>query len=118
MNKKQLTSLYLQKKMSAPTIAALLKCSQHKVNYWLAKYGIPKRSISEAIYTKRNPKGDPFRFVFPQTKDQAFLFGLCLGLYWGEGTKRNKISVRLGNTDPRLIKKFVEFLTKIYQVEK
>ena len=36
-----------------------------------------------------------------------------MGLYWGEGTKSNKLCVRLGNTDPALIKRFVEFLIKV-----
>ena len=44
--------------------------------------------------------------------------GLGAGLYWGEGTKAKKGSVRLGNTDPQLILKFIEFLTEICGVEK
>jgi len=32
---------------------------------------------------------------------------------WGEGNKRNKFSIRLGDTDPKLIKKFLEFLVKV-----
>ena len=44
--------------------------------------------------------------------------GLGLGLYWGEGTKANKYSVRLGNSDPDLIKVFMIFLSNIYGVQK
>ncbi len=41
-----------------------------------------------------------------------------LGLYWGEGTKTNVTLVRLSNTDPALIKRFIEFLIRICGVEK
>ena len=41
-----------------------------------------------------------------------------MGLYWGEGTKADKKSVRLGNTDPMLIEKFIEFLVKILGFDK
>ena len=47
-----------------------------------------------------------------------FLFGLGLGLFWGEGTKRNLHAVRLCNSDPALIKRFLYFLTKIYKIDK
>ena len=46
------------------------------------------------------------------------LFGLGVGLYWGEGTKSNKHCVRLGNTDPRLIKAFIRFLIRIGGIKK
>jgi hypothetical protein len=38
------------------------------------------------------------------------LFGMGLGLYWGEGTKRGKGGMRITNTDAKMIKKFIEFL--------
>jgi hypothetical protein len=38
-------------------------------------------------------------------------------LYWGEGTKKRN-SVTLTNTDANMLILFVEFLTKIYNVEK
>ncbi|NIR49424.1 hypothetical protein GWO43_13020, partial [candidate division KSB1 bacterium] len=98
-------------------IGVMLGCSDRKVDYWLKKHGISKRSISEAIYAKANPGGDPFTIQDPKTIDQAILFGIGVGLYWGEGNKRNKHSVRLGNTDPKLIKKFIEFLKVAYCVD-
>lgn len=94
-----------------------LKCSIGKVNYWMKKHDIQKRSRSNAAYVKHNPKGDPFKFNKPKTLEESFLFGLGLGLYWGEGTKSNKQSIRLGNTDPYLIKYFIKFLKNIYQIQ-
>ncbi len=117
-SKKRLSSLYLGRRKSCAEIADVFKCSQNKVVYWLNRYGIPKRSISEAIYAKCNPGGDPFKIIKPRTIQEAKLFGLGLGLYWGEGTKSNRSSVRLGNTDPKLVKKFIEFLVRIYGIDK
>ncbi len=108
-----LRKLYLGRKRSSAEIARIFKCSEHKVNYWLLKHNIVKRSISEAVYVKRNPCGDPFKLKEIKTLSDAKLFGIGLGLYWGEGNKKNKNSVRLGNTDPYVIKKFMEFLIEV-----
>jgi hypothetical protein len=117
MDKKLLELWYLRDKKSVHTIAAELNCSDGKINYWMEKHSIPKRSISDAIYTKHNPKGDPFSSRILQTNSDSFLFGLGLGLYWGEGTKMNQTSVRLGNTDPYLVRAFLIFLRKIYGID-
>ena len=45
------------------------------------------------------------------------MYGLGLGLFWGEGNKVNKNSVRLGNTDVDLIIKFLQFLKVIYRID-
>ena len=114
----ELKQLYLTNNLSVSKIAVLFKCSENKINYWLKKYNIPKRSISEAVYLKHNPKGDPFKVRDPANLDEAVLFGIGLGLYWGEGTKSNKASIRLGNTNPRIVVKFIDFLVKIYGIRK
>ncbi|MEX1064266.1 MAG: hypothetical protein WED06_03035 [Candidatus Paceibacterota bacterium] len=99
-------------------IAGEINCSLNKVKYWMVKHGIPTRSISEAVYIKNNPNGDPFKIKTPRNKNEALLKGLGLGLYWGEGTKANKVSVRLGNTDPALINNFIKFLIRCYNIDK
>src|SRR3989344_4880377 len=118
MNQDSLYDLYVVKKQSAARIAKKFKCSQNKINYWLAKHHIEKRTISDAIYQLRNPAGDPFALQLPRTMQEGILFGLGLGLYWGEGAKRGKGGVRLGNTDVRLIKTFIEFLEKVFGVKR
>jgi hypothetical protein len=118
IDKKVLIELYINEKFSQQEIANKLNCSVHKVSYWMEKYFIKTRSISDAVYLKKNPKGDPFNFTKPKTIEDAVLFGLGLGLYWGEGTKANKTSVRLGNTDPELILSFILFLEKIFTVKR
>lgn len=116
LNSEELKRLYFQENLSVPEIAERLQCSPNKVNYWFKKYKLGKRSISEALYQRRNPEGDPFRFSKPTSLDEAFLLGLGIGLYWGEGNKRNRTTVRLGNTDPKLIRKFIQFLVESYGV--
>ena len=113
-----LKNLYLRQHKSVAEIAALMNCSEHKVNYWIKQYGIPKRSISDAIYLKNNPHGDPFKVRSKLTNNELLLYGLGIGLYWGEGHKKNKNSVRLGNTDPILLRRFIDFLVKICGVKR
>jgi len=67
---------------------------------------------------KYNPNGDPFKFVPPKNQSDHQLFGLGLGLYWGEGNKANKNMVKLGNSDPELLKKFILFLSRFFRVDK
>lgn len=117
LSKSMLSKLYLQDKLSVPKIAKKIKCSEHTVNYWIGKHDIPKRSISEAVYCAWNPDGDPFSVRKPKSMKDAKLYGLGVGLYWGEGTKKDKSSIRLGNSDPRLIRKFLEFLRVIYGID-
>ncbi|KKQ66036.1 MAG: hypothetical protein US86_C0007G0081 [Candidatus Daviesbacteria bacterium GW2011_GWA2_38_24] len=99
-------------------IAQKYKVSPHKVVYWMDKYKIKRRSRSEATYVKRNPNGDPFVFNKPKTLEEAKLYGIGLGLYWGEGTKASKTSVRIGNTNPALLKTFINFIVTIFSVKK
>ena len=113
-----LRKLYFQDKMSAMMISKYLDCSLHKVNYWMDKYDIKRRSISEAIYNINNPNGDPFLMQKIDTVEKAKLFGMGMGLYWGEGNKANKYAVRLGNTDPELLNMFIKFLIEIFNVKK
>lgn len=117
MDKRLLENWYVRNKRSVHDIAKFFRCSEGKINYWLSKYGIQKRSISDAVYAKHNPNGDPFSFRPIHTNENSFLLGLGIGLYWGEGTKRSISQVRLGNTDPYLIKAFILFLRKIYTID-
>lgn len=101
--------LYLQG-CSSTEISKELGCSVHKVMYWLEKAGVARRTPSEALYAKYNPQGDPFTIKSPKTHEDIFLYGLGLGLYWGEGNKACPSSVRLSNTDPDIILSFLRFL--------
>lgn len=112
-----LEKYYLTERKSSRQISVLLKCSEHKVNYWIDKYKIKKRSISDSLYVRCNPSGNPFELNKLLNKDKNFIYGLGLGLFWGEGNKRNKNSVRLGNTDPDLIRLFIIYLRSAYNID-
>lgn len=116
--KELLEQLYVRDKRSVKSIAVQLQYSESGVNYLLKKYRIQKRSISDALYLKHNPGGDPFEAIKVCSLEDMFLFGLGIGLYWGEGNKRNNSSIRLGNSDPGLIKTFIDFLERIYQIKR
>jgi len=118
ITKEQLETLYFNDGASMQEIALKLNCSVNRVVYWMNKYQIKRRSISDAIYQKHNPNGDLFNIKSIRTLPDAQLLGMGLGLYWGEGNKANKHSVRLGNTDPELIKMFMQFLTKLFGIDK
>jgi len=118
LTKNKLEKLYLKDKKSVADIAKIFECSERGINYWFKKYNIPKRTISEAVYIKCNPNGDPFRFTLPKNFEEAKLFGMGIGLYWGEGNKANKNAVRIGNSDPALIRIFIKFLVKFFNVNK
>ena len=118
IEKEILTNLYFQQGKSMQEIATSLSCSLHAVSYWMDKYGIKSRSRSDALYIKNNPAGVPFFVKEIENIEDAKLLGLGLGLYWGEGNKKDKGSIRLGNTHSFLINSFIEFLIKILGVNK
>lgn len=115
--KERMMGLY-QKGLSMQEISDRVGGSAHKVSYWLDKCNIPRRSPSEAAYAKWNPDGDPFKIKVTFNKKEELLKGIGLGLYLGEGNKSSKAAVRLGNSDPKIIRLFRKFLIEIYGIKK
>jgi hypothetical protein len=97
IDKKILFNLYNNKNLSMKEISVKLNCSINKIVYWMDYYEIKRRSISESVYIKNNPNGDPFSFRKPETK-------------------ANKYSIRLGNTDPDLLQYFILFLVTFFNI--
>lgn len=99
---------------SAKEIADSFGCSQNKIRYWMEKGRIKPRSWSEATYCKRNPKGDPFKIANNVDSPKLLLlFFIGIGLYLGEGTRKGKYNVALGNTNPKILRAFLLFLRNI-----
>lgn len=113
---KEIERLYRQGN-SAAQIGNELGLSWRKVIYLMQKHNIRRRSRSEATYRKLNPKGNPFKIKRNLSAGEKELKTLALGLYLGEGTKSNSISVRLSNSDPNLISIFLKFLRDICGVK-
>ena len=110
--KENLERLYKSGKSMAE-MGIILGCSQHKIAYWLSKHGIARRNRSDANYLKYNPDGDPFKIKHDLNSSEMFLYGLGLGIYWGEGAKTSKYSLRVSNTDVGIIKAFRQFLLNV-----
>ena len=98
-------------------ISLLVGCSENKIVYWMKKYNIPRRTWSEATYVKSNPDGDPYKIKQLITVKDYLLYGLAMGIFWGEGTKRTPYSVRITNTDKNMIVVFRRFLRQVCQVK-
>jgi len=113
---KEIERLYKEGR-SAAEIGLIIGISWRRVIYLMEKYNIKRRSRSEAAYWKLNPEGNPFKIKKNLTKDDVRLKTLALGLYLGEGTKSNSISVRLSNSDPDLVNIFLKFLKNICGVK-
>ena len=118
MDESNLRHLYLTKAMSMQEIADYLGFSVNKISYWLKKYSVSMRTHSEASYVKYNGLNDPFKIKSNLTVDDERLFGMGIGIYWGEGNKKSQNAVRVGNTDATLIKVFIRFLTDICGVNR
>lgn len=115
--KEELERFYFVEGHSMQQTAEKFNCSVNKVVYWMDRYKLARRTRSDANYLLYNPNGDPFQYKKPDTPYLQILYGMGLGIYWGEGTKANKNSVRVGNTDVYLIQTFLEFLIKIYSID-
>lgn len=112
ITKDELQKMYLSGS-SLRNISLKLDCSIHKVTYWMNKYGIPRRSRSEAVYLMHNPNGDPFRIKQKLSNQDVLLLGIGIGIYLGEGNKIIRHSIRIANTDPQILTLFLRFLSEI-----
>jgi hypothetical protein len=111
-SKDDLVQLYYTKKWSMQQIAEHYTCSANKVVYWMKEFQLERRGWSEATYVYKNPKGDPFTITLPETIEEKELFALAIGLYLGEGTKKGIHNVAMVNSDPKILRIFIQFLEK------
>ncbi len=117
LTKEKLHDLYSVKKLSMNEVSNLVSCSLHTVVYWMRKFDIKRRSRSDAAYVKANPNGDPFKIKTDLSREEQYLFGLGIGIYWGEGNKVAPHAVRVANSDPAILRVFILFLKRICQIE-
>ncbi|MDD2680052.1 MAG: hypothetical protein PHO03_04575 [Candidatus Omnitrophica bacterium] len=117
LEKKILQNSYYDKKLSMVDTAKLLNVTPATVAYWMKRHGFKRRSISESVYVKQNPSGNPFNIKTQLTERDRELFISGLMLYWAEGSRRNKHVIQLANLDHRMLSLFIEFLRKICGVK-
>lgn len=117
IEKKLLHNLYFNKKLSMVQVADKLKITPRKVEYWLKKYNIQRRSCSESAYVKQNPNGDPFKIKRRLNLQEKELLAIGLILYWAEGSKAKKSPLQLVNLDHRMLQLFLRFLREICRID-
>lgn len=112
-----------------------LKVSKSSLSSWLHNYPLSARRLKRL--TGRNEKRiESFRITMrkkreerqekvyiqeknlwlPLSKRELYLAGLFL--YWGEGLKAGSATVSMSNSDPRVQRFFVYWLTKILKIPK
>ena len=116
---KRIVELYAKKKLSAAQIAEKLDLSASVVHYWLIKQNVRKRTISEAVtnlhLTKFKKKQFSLKEIIKGNDNELKISGIML--YWGEGGKTGN-TVKFVNSDPKMIKLFLNFLRTICGVQK
>ncbi len=124
-----------KKEMSYSQIKKILGVSKSTLSGWLREYPLSKKRISE-LRDKNEQRIERFREtmrwkreerqrkiykiqkknILPLNNREIFLAGLIL--YWGEGTKVQKNSLIVSNSDPSVIRFFIYWLTKTLSVPK
>jgi hypothetical protein len=119
--------------MSYSQIKGILKIGKGTLSAWLKDYPLPEERIRElrdfnekrierCRETKRKKKElrlndfykqEKFK-IFPLNKKELYLAGLFL--YWGEGSKTCEARLTISNTDPSIIKFFMFWLEKYWNV--
>lgn len=117
MVQKEVLETYYYSGKSMKDISKILGFSEHKIVYWMKKHNIKRRTLSEAIYLHSNPNGDPFKLKVIKDIEDAKLFGLGIGIYWGEGEKTTRHALRVANSDVNVILTFRRFLRIICGVQ-
>lgn len=116
-------------------IKKILKVSKGTLSYWLRDYPLSKEKIRELRdwneqrierfrETMRRKREDRLqktykaekKILLPLTKREFYLTGLLL--YWGEGTKSQRHTLSVSNTDPVVIKFFIQWVNKCLFVSK
>lgn len=118
-----------KQEMSYSQIKKVLGVSKSTLSTWLKNYPLSEERIRtlrdcngqrieryrETMRKKREKRLGQFykeqkNLIFPLSKREIFLAGLFL--YWGEGTKSHPAEISVSNTDPSIIKFFINWLTK------
>lgn len=134
LDKQKAIKLRLEGK-SYSEIKSLMGISKSTLSGWLAPYPLSETKIRELRdwnsrrienfrITFRNKREKRLKEVYEKVKNriknihgrELFISGLFL--YWGEGSKTNKNSVALTNTNPAMLKFFIKWLVTCFNVDK
>lgn len=111
----QIKTLYLNGE-SVPSIAKKIECSPWVIYNLMKKHNIPRRKQSESNYINFINKPLTYSLKKKLSPNEKLLKYAGLIIYWTEGSKKGKSTVDLANSDPEMIKIFIDFLRQIYKV--
>ena len=98
---------------SAREVGEALDISWRKVIYLMNKYGIARRTRSDASYLQHNKQIAPYKIKVHLSGDEEKLKGLALGLLWADGYKGNPYTLRAHSADDTIINILISFLILI-----
>ena len=110
--------LYYKKRMSMQDIAYELNISIDAVCYFMRRYRLTRRTVSEneAIKFERKPLSYRIKNKLSLSEDKLKLAGIML--YWAEGYKTKKShGIDFTNSDIDMIVVFINFLRKICGID-
>ncbi len=112
-----------------------LQVSKSTLSYWLRKYPLSKEQLDKLVYrneeriekyreTMRLKKEKRLMKVYheakkrllPLSERELLLFGLSL--YWGEGLKASSSQISFSNSDPKMARFYLYWLTDIIGISK
>jgi len=111
MEIKELKELYLKKKLSSPKIAERLNCSPTFVRNKLREYGIPIRSLKEALLLSNTPKYPRYNFN-GDLKEKAYLIGFRRGDLHAHQARSRTILVFMSSSKDSQLKLFKNLFSK------
>ncbi len=137
--REQVINLRIKKELSYAEIRKRLDVSKGTLSYWLREFPLSEKRISELRcqgWKKAEVKIERFRATMRGkrelkeqeiynkyqkkfknlSKEVFFVAGLML--YLGEGNKRDYYQIVLANTDPEIIKFFVQWLNEFLEISK
>lgn len=129
-------ALILRKKgKSYSQIKEILGVNKSTLSYWLRNYPLSEQRIKE-LRNQNDQRIERFRetmkakrekrlsivyekqkkLIFPLTKRDIFIGGLFL--YWGKGSKTRFHDISISNTDPFILKFFIDWSIKNFKISK
>lgn len=109
--------LYYRRKFSMREVAERFGVSPDAVVYFMRRHNLPRRSFSEINRDRFEKKKPSFETRKGLNAIERELKVAGTMLYWGEGYKSERASfVDFANSDPSMVKVFVNFLRKIYKL--
>jgi len=114
---KLIRSLYYDKQMSIAQIARHLGVSIDATFYFFRHHNLKRRGKKEQQAAAFSRKPLSFKLKNKLTVSDKELKSLGVTLYWGEGYKAGE-TVDFANSDPAMIRVFLNFLRKICGIDK